>query len=54
MNIRPMTIADYDQLHTLWLSTPGMGLNSVIATFVGNLFISSLKYLILLLGFLLI
>ena len=29
MNIRPMTIADYDQLHALWLSTPGMGLNNL-------------------------
>ena len=29
MNIRPMTIADYDQLHALWLSTPGMGLNDL-------------------------
>ena len=27
-SIRPMTIADYDQLHALWLSTPGMGLNT--------------------------
>jgi len=27
--IRPMTIADYDQLHALWLSTPGMGLNDL-------------------------
>ena len=27
-SIRPMTIADYNQLHALWLSTPGMGLNT--------------------------
>ena len=27
--IRPMTIADYDQLHALWLATPGMGLNNL-------------------------
>ena len=27
--IRPMTIADYDALRTLWLSTPGMGLNDL-------------------------
>ena len=27
--IRPMTISDYDQLHALWLSTPGMGLNDL-------------------------
>lgn len=26
--IRPMTIADYDALHALWLATPGMGLNT--------------------------
>ena len=29
MNVRPMTIADYDQLHALWLSIPGMGLNDL-------------------------
>ena len=29
MNIRPMSIADYDQLRALWLSTPGMGLNDL-------------------------
>ena len=29
MNVRPMTIADYDQLHALWLSTPVMGLNDL-------------------------
>lgn len=27
--IRPMTIADYDQLRALWLATPGMGLNDL-------------------------
>jgi len=27
-DIRPMTIADYDALHALWLATPGMGLNT--------------------------
>ena len=27
--IRPMSIADYDQLRALWLSTPGMGLNDL-------------------------
>ncbi len=26
--LRPMTIADYDALHALWLATPGMGLNT--------------------------
>lgn len=29
MNIRPMTITDYDALHALWLATPGMGLNNL-------------------------
>ena len=29
MNIRPMSIADYNQLRALWLSTPGMGLNDL-------------------------
>ena len=29
MNVRPMTITDYDQLHALWLSSPGMGLNDL-------------------------
>ena len=28
MNIRPMTIADYDGVYDLWISTPGMGLNA--------------------------
>ena len=27
MTIRTMTINDYEQVYTLWLSTPGMGLN---------------------------
>lgn len=26
--IRPMTIADYDGVYDLWISTPGMGLNT--------------------------
>ena len=26
--IRPMTIADYDGVYDLWISTPGMGLNA--------------------------
>ena len=26
--IRPMSISDYDALHSLWLTTPGMGLNT--------------------------
>lgn len=29
MNIRSMTVTDYDQLRALWLSTPGMGLNNI-------------------------
>ena len=29
MEIRPMTIGDYDHACSLWLSTPGMGLNSI-------------------------
>ena len=29
LTIRPMTSADYDAVHALWLSTPGMGLNDV-------------------------
>ena len=29
MNVRPMTIGNYDQLRELWLSTPGMGLNDL-------------------------
>ncbi len=27
MKIRIMTSADYDAVHSLWLNTPGMGLN---------------------------
>lgn len=27
-NIRVMTAADYDEVYSLWLSTPGMGLNT--------------------------
>ena len=29
MSIRPMSIGDYDDVHRLWLATPGMGLNDV-------------------------
>ena len=29
MNIRSMTIADYEKVHALWLATPGMGLNAI-------------------------
>ena len=29
MNIRLMTIKDYDRVHALWLSTPNMGLNDI-------------------------
>lgn len=29
VTIRPMVIADYDQVYDLWISTPGMGLNTV-------------------------
>lgn len=29
MNIRIMTAADYDEVYSLWTSTPGMGLNNV-------------------------
>lgn len=28
MNIRTMTIDDYDKVYDLWINTPGMGLNS--------------------------
>ena len=28
MNIRKMTIDDYDSVYSLWLNTPGMGLNN--------------------------
>lgn len=29
MEIRPMTLKDYDAVYALWLRTPGMGLNDV-------------------------
>lgn len=29
MNIRVMTVADYDAVYALWLSCKGMGLNDV-------------------------
>lgn len=29
MNIRNMTIDDYEQVYNLWLNTPGMGLNDI-------------------------
>ena len=29
MNIRKMTIADYDSTYDLWINTPGMGLNNI-------------------------
>ena len=29
MEIRNMTIGDYDSVYALWLSCPGMGLNSL-------------------------
>lgn len=29
MTIRPMTIADYEAVYTLWINTPGMGLNDI-------------------------
>lgn len=29
MNIRPMTIADYDAVYALWMSCTGMGLNNL-------------------------
>ena len=29
MNIRTMTINDYDQVYSLWLNTPNMGLNNL-------------------------
>jgi len=29
MNIRPMTINDYEQVYSLWLNTPDMGLNNL-------------------------
>ena len=27
--LRPLTLSDYDAIHTLWLSCPGMGLNNL-------------------------
>lgn len=29
MKIRPMTAGDYEAVYALWLSTPGMGLNTI-------------------------
>ncbi len=29
MTIRQMTISDYDEIYSLWIHTPGMGLNSL-------------------------
>lgn len=29
MNIRKMTIVDYDSVYDLWINTPGMGLNNI-------------------------
>ncbi len=29
MNIRIMTISDYEKVYSLWLSTPNMGLNNL-------------------------
>ena len=29
VKIRPMAIADYEQVYTLWLNTPGIGLNNL-------------------------
>ena len=29
MNMRTMTIADYEQVYSLWLNTPNMGLNNL-------------------------
>ena len=29
MNIRPITINDYEQVYSLWLNTPNMGLNNL-------------------------
>ena len=29
INIRTMTINDYDKVYILWINTPGMGLNSI-------------------------
>ena len=35
MIIRAMTEADYEQVYTLWLGTPGMGLNTLDDSFEG-------------------
>ena len=29
MNIRPFSIADYEDVYALWVATPGMGLNDI-------------------------
>ena len=29
ITIRPMVIGDYEQVHGLWMKTPGMGLNNI-------------------------
>ena len=29
MNVRTMTIDDYEQIYVLWLNTPNMGLNNL-------------------------
>lgn len=29
MQLRPMTLSDYDAVYQLWLNTPGMGLNNL-------------------------
>ena len=28
INIRVMTISDYEEIYDVWINTPGMGLNS--------------------------
>ena len=35
MNIRPMTINDYDAVYQLWINTPGMGLNDIDDSYQG-------------------
>lgn len=35
MNVRNMTLEDYDAVYALWLATPGMGLNDVDDTRTG-------------------
>ena len=35
MEIRKMTIADYDEVYQLWMATPGMGLNDVDDSWAG-------------------